>query len=159
MIRVCVGQHICACPCSTGHVIQMPTCHQPFQQQEEAFEDEAECERPPLQWCQCTAASALVEGWSWNQKLAGGGKIKNKAEVRLPERAEVCLGVSRRACGVITIKQGHRSGQGMRRMRPTRGVRHESQKRSIRPWQPGGGCDDVFAAAYFRRTARMRGDG
>lgn len=111
MIRVCGGQHISALPLQRGCMsskCQLVT--QSFQQQWKPFEDEAEYEKPRLQWCQRTAASAsaLIAGSSCNQKLAG---IK-----KLPNESVVCLGFSRQACGIITIISAHLSGQVMRRI-------------------------------------------
>lgn len=123
MIRVCGGQHISALPLQRGCMsskCQLVT--QSFQQQWKPFEDEAEYEKPRLQWCQRTAASAsaLIAGSSCNQKLAG---IK-----KLPNESVVCLGFSRQACGIITIISAHLSGQVMRRICTKKKKRCKAQR-------------------------------
>lgn len=64
--------------CSTGHAIKGPACHSLFQQQWRAFENEAEYEKPSLQWTSVLRhhfllslqARAVTRNWQGKKRRA-----------------------------------------------------------------------------------------
>lgn len=158
MIRVCGGQHISALPLQRGCMsskCQLVT--QSFQQQWKPFEDEAEYEKPRLQWCQRTAASAsaLIAGSSCNQKLAG---IKKAAKWVCGVFGLFEAGLWRNYNHICSSQWA--GDEKDLHQKKKKSAKHRDQKTRT-PLATRGFFffRDVFAGAYFRCTARMRGNG